>query len=264
MFCPKCGKENKNDAEFCLECGTSFQNINDSTSLKISKKFNKIIAGAIILLLLAIGVIFHYHNTLEVAWNDYRRAPINTIVGNHFFDFGNIKWKMSLNEFLKDHEAFPEESTRGSFQRYSVAAKDKTICSISIVDNIIYSFSDRKGLYSIHFNVYKRSIEDINKSLYDAYHKNNSKDFISQNYNLFLQIKSAMEPYRKKAKTIREQLIQNMKSLYGLPFQEDDASPENHHPVAKWRLRDDTCIEVHYIDSAEMQNVYINVKYMGR
>ena len=157
MFCPKCGKENKNDAEFCLECGTSFQNINDSTSLKISKKFNKIIAGAIILLLLAIGVIFHYHNTLEVAWNDYRRAPINTIVGNHFFDFGNIKWKMSLNEFLKDHEAFPEESTRGSFQRYSVAPKDKEAKS----GYIEMSYTD--------YSAQKKATTEYNSKMRDAF-----------------------------------------------------------------------------------------------
>jgi len=32
MFCPKCGKENQNDAKFCLNCGTNISTMSASTA----------------------------------------------------------------------------------------------------------------------------------------------------------------------------------------------------------------------------------------
>ena len=269
MFCPKCGKENKNDAEFCLECGTSLQGKNNKALINLLNA-KKMTVVMIILVLFGLGLILKFHNDIDIVWSDYRRPSISTIVGKQFFDFGDIRWKMSIDDFLKDHGATVEENKDSNVQRALINAKGKKICSVDLVDNVSYDFYsslNMKGLRSIRLDVYKRKIEDIDKKLYEAYHEGDGEKGLKnlgEKASILSQMKDAMEPDRKQARIVREQLIRDLNSLYGLPYKEDDINVENHRPEVRWMIDNDTEIALHYIDTEQKQNVYVNLRYKGR
>ena len=64
-FCPKCGKENEDDATFCIICGTRLSGLNTTdtsdtngdTSVKSDKNKEMILIGVVVVLVIAIAIV---------------------------------------------------------------------------------------------------------------------------------------------------------------------------------------------------------------
>ena len=72
-FCPKCGKENDDDATFCIICGTRLSGINSTSTDNEKNRNNNLLLIAIVVLLIIIAIIGTF---AFIGWND----NFNTVV----------------------------------------------------------------------------------------------------------------------------------------------------------------------------------------
>ena len=93
MFCPNCGKEMRESAEFCSNCGYAKQSAKNSILNKINKKYLAIVG--VIIIFIIIGIIINVSSNKDKSDSNYQISNNDIVLkngwsGDYFYKDGQM------------------------------------------------------------------------------------------------------------------------------------------------------------------------------
>lgn len=89
MYCPECGAENKENAKFCLECGSRIKQITRSSDNMVNPRNRESSSPSFALIVIGILIIAAMYTIpfFHVMWTDYTLSSIASLCDNPLFSF---------------------------------------------------------------------------------------------------------------------------------------------------------------------------------
>ena len=152
MNCPKCGKENREDSQFCKECGALLKESNEPAKTSYDKNKIIIIALVAVIALLAVGLIFGgglFKSEVPLETMDFEVFTMDAPVGASFEEFTSIPSFGNIGGliYLENTGQYSSEVTMLGVSKMGASIPSEVKYERQEGDVVIFKDKEDTGLY---------------------------------------------------------------------------------------------------------------------
>lgn len=208
--CPECGKEISDQAEKCPECGYPIKKQLNSKQLnvKTNKKMVPIITGAIICLVVIVGVLFYVNKNITLS--DEEKTLISSV--NELQNSLNISSSISIDEAMTAYYDPEYENLKDDTESESsdIFSREMIICilkysgvySAYVYDmdgNIMFSSDSDNGFDDYFYDEVKSNFEDQPNDM-KVFTKDEITSLVKKTANKNIKVKHNLKKHSDKDK----------------------------------------------------------------